>query len=82
MSTTSATKGKGFAGSMKRHGFSGQGASHGAGGDTARRVHWWLLHPGARIPGHPDAGRMGSDRVTTQNLGLVHKVDAENGACC
>ncbi|MGE2689488.1 50S ribosomal protein L3 [Mycolicibacterium pulveris] len=76
---TGTSKGKGFAGTMKRHGFRGQGASHGA-----QAVHrrpgsiGGCATPGRVFKGTRMAGRMGNDRVTTQNL-LVHKVDAENG---
>ena len=71
------TKGKGFAGVMKRHGLSGVGASHGAhknhrkpgsigGASTPSRV----------FKGLKMAGRMGNVRHTTLNL-TVHGVDAE-----
>jgi large subunit ribosomal protein L3 len=76
---TGTSKGKGFAGTMKRHGFKGQGASHGA-----QAVHrrpgsiGGCATPGRVFKGTRMSGRMGRDRVTTQNL-LVHKVDAENG---
>lgn len=76
---TGTSKGKGFAGTMKRHGFAGQGASHGA-----QAVHrrpgsiGGCATPGRVFKGVRMSGRMGNDRVTTQNLS-VHKVDAENG---
>jgi large subunit ribosomal protein L3 len=76
---TGTSKGKGYAGTMKRHGFRGQGASHGA-----QAVHrrpgsiGGCSTPGRVFKGVRMAGRMGNDRVTTQNLS-VHKVDAENG---
>ena len=76
---TGTTKGKGFAGGMKRHGFKGLGAGHGV-----QRKHrapgsiGGCATPGRVFKGTRMSGRMGSDRVTTQNL-LVHKVDAENG---
>ncbi|MBF6179544.1 MULTISPECIES: 50S ribosomal protein L3 [Nocardia] len=76
---TGTSKGKGYAGTMKRHGFRGQGASHGA-----QAVHrrpgsiGGCSTPGRVFKGMRMAGRMGNDRVTTQNLS-VHKVDAENG---
>ncbi|GGF97350.1 50S ribosomal protein L3 [Rhodococcoides trifolii] len=76
---TGVSKGKGFAGTMKRHGFKGQGASHGA-----QAVHrrpgsiGGCATPGRVFKGMRMSGRMGSDRITTQNLS-VHKVDAENG---
>ena len=73
------SKGKGFAGHMKRHGFSGVAASHGA-----HRNHrkpgsiGATTTPGRVFKGMRMAGRMGSDRVTTLNLTL-HAVDAERG---
>ncbi len=76
---TGTSKGKGFAGTMKRHGFRGQGAAHGA-----QAVHrrpgsiGGCATPGRGFKGTRRSGRMGNDRVTTQNL-LVHKVDAEKG---
>ncbi|MBU9763668.1 50S ribosomal protein L3 [Mycobacterium sp. TNTM28] len=76
---TGTSKGKGFAGTMKRHGFAGQGAAHGA-----QAVHrrpgsiGGCATPGRVFKGTRMSGRMGHDRVTTQNL-KVHKVDAENG---
>jgi large subunit ribosomal protein L3 len=76
---TGTSKGKGFAGTMKRHGFKGQGAAHGA-----QAVHrrpgsiGGCSTPGRVFKGTRMSGRMGSDRITTQNL-LVHKVDAANG---
>ena len=76
---TAVSRGKGFAGGMKRHGFHGAKASHGA-----HRNHrkpgsiGGCATPGRVFKGTRMSGRMGHDRVTTQNL-LVHKVDAENG---
>ena len=73
------TKGKGFAGVMKRHGFSGVGASHGA-----HRNHrkpgsiGGCATPGRVFKGMRMAGRMGGVRQTTQNL-TIHAVDAEKG---
>ncbi|GBE25013.1 50S ribosomal protein L3 [bacterium BMS3Bbin02] len=73
------TKGKGFAGVMKRHNFKGQPASHGA-----HRVHRApgaigacatpaRVHKGKRMP-----GRMGGDTRTAMNL-TVAKIDEERG---
>jgi large subunit ribosomal protein L3 len=76
---TGTSKGKGFAGGMKRHGFSGVSASHGA-----HRNHrkpgsiGACATPGRVFKGTRMAGRMGSDTVTTQNL-TVHAVDADRG---
>jgi large subunit ribosomal protein L3 len=76
---TATSKGKGFAGTMKRHGFSGVSASHGA-----HRNHrkpgsiGACATPGRVFKGVRMAGRMGGDTVTTQNV-TVHAVDAEKG---
>jgi large subunit ribosomal protein L3 len=76
---TGTSKGKGYAGVMKRHGFKGQGASHGA-----QAVHrrpgsiGGCATPGRVFKGVRMAGRMGTDRVTTQNL-TVHAVRADDG---
>jgi large subunit ribosomal protein L3 len=74
---TGISKGKGFAGVMKRHNFAGQGASHGvhkvhrAPGAIGACATPARVFKGKRMP-----GRMGGDRVTTMNLDVV-KVDAE-----
>ena len=69
---TAVSKGKGFAGAMKRHGFKGQRASHGA-----HRVHrapgaiGQCATPGRVFKGKKMAGRMGGEQVTTMNLTVV-----------
>jgi large subunit ribosomal protein L3 len=74
---TAVSKGKGFAGVMKRHGFAGQPASHGA-----HRVHrkpgaiGQCATPSRVFPGTRMAGRMGAEQVTTLNLRVVQS-DAE-----
>jgi large subunit ribosomal protein L3 len=76
---TGTSKGKGFAGGMKRHGFHGVGASHGS-----HRNHrkpgsiGGASTPGRVFKGMRMAGQMGGDAVTTQNV-TVHAVDAEKG---
>ena len=76
---TAISRGKGFAGGMKRHGFSGLGAAHG--------VHKKHRSPGsvgqcatpARVfKGLRMAGRMGATKVTTLNLEVV-STDAAQG---
>ncbi|WP_448852940.1 50S ribosomal protein L3 [Corynebacterium frankenforstense] len=74
---TGTSKGKGFAGGMKRHGFAGQGAAHG--NQAAHRRVGGIgacATPGRIFKGKRMAGRMGNDRVTTQNL-KVQKIDAD-----
>ena len=73
------SKGKGFAGHMKRHGFSGVSASHGAHRNHRKPGSIGASSTPSRVfKGTRMAGRMGGDRVTTLNLTL-HAVDAEKG---
>jgi large subunit ribosomal protein L3 len=71
------SKGKGFAGVMKRHGFSGVGASHGAHKNHRKPGSiGGASTPGRVFKGLRMAGRMGAVRHTTLNL-TVHAVDTE-----
>jgi large subunit ribosomal protein L3 len=75
----STSKGKGFAGVMKRHGFAGLGAGHGV-----QRKHrspgsiGGCATPARVFKGTRMAGRHGGVRATTLNL-KVHAVDADQG---
>ena len=75
---TGTSKGKGYAGVMKRHNFSGMGDGHGV---KRKNRHPGAVGacatPGRTFPGHRMAGRMGGDRVTIQNLEVV-AVDTEH----
>jgi large subunit ribosomal protein L3 len=74
---TAVSKGKGFAGGMKRHNFKGQGASHGnhkhhrAPGSVGACATPARVFKGTRM-----AGQLGSQRVTTLNLEVV-EADSE-----
>ena len=72
------TKGHGYAGAMKRHGFAGQGAAHGNQA-AHRRVGsiGGCATPGRVFKGTRMAGRMGGNRVTTQNL-KIQRIDGDN----
>ena len=73
------SKGKGFAGVMKRHNFAGQGASHG--NHKKHRAPGSIgacATPSRVFKGMPMAGRMGGEKVTTLNLEIA-SVDAERG---
>lgn len=76
---TGISKGKGFAGVMKRHHFSGMGASHGT--SKRHRSPGGLGRSCSTNKGVPKgkrmAGHMGSDRVTVQALQVV-RVDPEH----
>jgi large subunit ribosomal protein L3 len=76
------SKGKGFAGAVKRFGFQGQLAQHGSslshrslGGTGSRR------REGKVFKGKKMAGHMGFERVTVKNLEIV-RVEPENSILC
>jgi len=73
---TGTSKGRGFAGVIKRHGFSGGGATHGsmfhrAPGSIGQSAYPSRVMKGTRMPGH-----MGNVRVTVRGL-EIHGVDEE-----
>ncbi|WP_081596119.1 50S ribosomal protein L3 [Rhodopirellula baltica] len=75
---TGTSKGRGFAGVMKRHNFAGQRATHGVkkchrhAGGTGMSA-----SPSRTFKGKRMAGQYGNAKVTTRNLEVV-RVDAEN----
>lgn len=76
---TGTSKGKGFAGAMKRHNFGGLRASHGV--SISHRSHGSTgqnQDPGRVFKGKKMAGHMGDERVTVQNLTIV-STDVERG---
>ena len=72
------SKGRGFAGVMKRYDFGGGRATHGAEkvhrqmGSTGQCQDPGRVFPGKKMPGH-----YGNERKTTQNLEII-RVDAES----
>jgi large subunit ribosomal protein L3 len=76
VTVTGTSKGRGFAGVIKRHGFSGGGATHGsmfhrAPGSIGQSAYPSRVMKGTRMPGH-----MGNVCVTTRGL-RVHSVDGD-----
>lgn len=75
---TGISKGKGYAGSIKRWGFGRGDTSHGGGpvhrhaGSMGANTSPSRVTPGKKMPGH-----LGAEQVTVQNLDVV-KVDVEN----
>lgn len=73
------SKGRGFAGVMKRHNFSGQRASHGV-----KKVHRHAggtgcsADPGRLFKGRRMSGQYGNARISSRNLKVV-RVDVDNG---
>ena len=74
---TGTSKGKGFAGTIKRHNYNRQRKTHGGKGDTRKVGSIGSMYPQKVFKGKTMAGRMGHDRVTVKNL-VVAYVDAEN----
>lgn len=73
------SKGKGFAGVMKRHNFQGVSASHGAHRNHRKPGSIGASSTPSRVfKGMRMAGRMGGERVTVLNL-KVQAIDAEKG---
>lgn len=71
------SKGRGFAGVIKRHGFKGQKASHGS------KIHRkpasnGATDPGRTFPGGRRPGRMGVDRITQLGLKVIEVDEARN----
>ena len=73
------SKGKGFAGVMKRHNFKGVSSSHGSHRNHRKPGSIGASSTPSRVfKGMRMAGRMGGERVTVLDL-TVHSVDAEKG---
>jgi large subunit ribosomal protein L3 len=74
---TGTSKGKGFAGTVKRHNFNTSKATHGGNGNVRKPGSIGSMYPQKVFKGKRMAGRMGHDRVTVKNL-VVAYVDLEN----
>lgn len=75
---TGTSKGKGFAGTIKRHNFHRQRQTHGAKGATRKVGSIGSMYPQKIFKGKKMAGRMGHDQVTVRGL-KVALVDTEKG---
>ena len=75
---TGTSKGKGFAGNIKRHNFSASARSHGGNGYVRKPGSIGSMYPQRVFKGKRMAGHMGAERVTVKNL-TVALVDAERG---
>ncbi|MFZ2126477.1 MAG: 50S ribosomal protein L3, partial [Candidatus Microsaccharimonas sp.] len=74
---TGTSKGKGFAGTIKRHNFERHKKSHGGKGNTRKPGSIGSMYPQKVFKGKRMAGRMGHDQVTVKNL-VVSYIDLEN----
>ncbi|OYW41861.1 50S ribosomal protein L3, partial [Candidatus Saccharibacteria bacterium 32-45-3] len=73
---TGVSKGKGFAGTVKRHNFNTSKKTHGGNGNVRKPGSIGSMYPQKVFKGKKMAGRMGSDQVTVKNLEVAY-VDPE-----
>jgi large subunit ribosomal protein L3 len=74
---TGVSKGKGFAGNIKRHNFERHRKTHGGKGNTRKPGSIGSMYPQKVFKGKRMAGRMGHEQVTVKNL-VVSYIDADN----
>ena len=69
---TGISKGKGFAGTVKRHNFNTSKKTHGGNGDVRRVGSIGSMYPQKVFKGKRMPGRMGHDQVTVKNLRIAY----------
>lgn len=74
---TGITKGKGWAGTIRRHNFHRQRKTHGGKGDTRKPGSIGSMYPQHILKGKKMAGHLGHDQVTIKNLKIAF-VDSSN----
>ena len=77
VSVTGTSKGKGFAGTVKRYNFNESRNTHGFKGSIRRVGSIGSMYPQKVMKGRKMPGRMGADRVTVKNL-VVAYIDTDN----
>jgi large subunit ribosomal protein L3 len=75
---TGTSKGKGWAGTIRRHNFHRQRKTHGGKGNTRKVGSIGSMYPQHILKGKKMAGQLGHEQVTVRNL-KVALVDAEKG---
>jgi large subunit ribosomal protein L3 len=75
---TGVSKGKGFAGTIKRHNYNRQRKTHGGKGDTRKVGSIGSMYPQRVFKGKTMAGHMGHEQVTVKNLTVAY-VDTTDG---
>ena len=78
VSVTGTSKGRSFAGLVRRHHFRGVAATHGSMFHRAPGSIGASAFPSRVLPGMRAAGHMGHVRITTQGLRVVRVIDQEN----
>jgi large subunit ribosomal protein L3 len=71
VAVTGTSKGKGWAGTIKRHNFHRQRKTHGGKGDTRKPGSIGSMYPQHIFKGKKMAGQMGAERVTVRNLKIA-----------
>ena len=66
------SKGKGWAGTIKRHNFHRQRKTHGGKGNTRKVGSIGSMYPQRIWKGHPMAGQMGGETTTVKNLTVAY----------
>ena len=77
VTVTGTSRGKGFAGTVKRHNFNESRNTHGFKGDIRKVGSIGSMYPQKVFKGRKMPGRMGHDTVTVKNL-VVAYIDADN----
>jgi large subunit ribosomal protein L3 len=77
VAATGTSKGKGFAGTVKRHNFNTSKSTHGGNGNVRRVGSIGSMYPQKVFKGKKMPGRMGHEQVTVKNLEVAY-VDAAN----
>ena len=73
---TGTSKGKGFAGTVKRHNFNTSKKTHGGNGNVRKPGSIGSMYPQKVFKGKKMAGQMGAERVTVKNLTVAY-IDPE-----
>lgn len=72
------SKGKGWAGTIKRWNFNRQRKTHGGKGNTRKVGSIGCMYPQRVFKGHPMAGQMGAEKTTVKNLTVAYVDVAKN----
>ena len=75
---TGTSKGKGFAGTIKRHNFKRHRKTHGGKGNTRKPGSIGSMYPQKIFKGKRMAGHMGAEQVTVKNLKVAYISAADN----
>lgn len=75
---TGTSKGKGFAGTIKRHNFNRHKKTHGGKGNTRKPGSIGSMYPQKIFKGKRMAGHMGNEQVTVKNLSVAYISATDN----